>query len=101
MLKVIMAILAIAFFAQRAMADDSVCKPMATLAKMSAEQRDKGLSQDTFLKHLVREGKLDPQDSSAPFVINTVVWVYEENVSAKSAYKQMYEKCRSAFSKKR
>lgn len=88
-------------FTSSVMADDGVCKPMATLAKMSAEQRDKGMSQDTLLKGLVREGKLDPKDSSAPFVINTVVWVYEENISAKSAYKRMYEKCSKAFAKQR
>lgn len=82
-------------------AEDGVCKPMATLAKMSAEQRDKGMTQDTLLKGLIREGNLNPKDSSAPFIINTVVWVYEENISAKNAYKKMYEKCSKAFAKQR
>lgn len=88
------------FFSWNAMADDGVCKPMASLAKMSAEQRDRGMSQDALLKGLAREGKLDQKDSSAPFIVNTVVWVYEENISAKGAYRQMYEQCRKAFSRK-
>jgi formaldehyde-activating enzyme involved in methanogenesis len=94
-------LLALGFPSTAALANDEVCRPMATLAKMSAEERDKGVSQDALLKGLVREGKLDPRESSAQFVIATVMWVYDEKVPAKIAYKRMYAKCESAFSKRR
>ena len=74
---------------------------MATIAKMSAEQRDRGVSQEALLQGLVSNGKLDPRDSAAPFVVNTVVWVYEEGIPSKSAYQRMLEKCRKAFAKQR
>lgn len=101
MLKKILVLAVTIFLTSNTIADDGVCKFMGSLAKMSAEKRDKGISQDTLLKELVREGKLDPKDSAAPFVINTVIWVYEENIPATSAYKKMYEKCNKALAKQR
>ena len=86
-------------FANGAVADDGVCKPLATLAKLTADLRDKGFSQEAVLIKLVREGKLDPNGESAPFVANTVVWVYEEKIPAQNAYKQLYAKCNRAFLK--
>lgn len=95
------ALFALTLFSASAMADDGVCIPMAKLAKMSAEKREQGMTQNELLRGLIREGQLDPKSSTATFVANTVVWVYEENIPAKGAYKQMYEKCHKAFTKKR
>lgn len=88
-----------ALFASSAWSNDSFCKPLATLAKMCAEQRDLGVSRDVLLRRLIIEGKLQAKDPSSEIAFNTAVWVYEENIPAKSAYKKMYEKCNKAVAK--
>ena len=93
MIKMILAILSAPIFFSSAWADDGLCKTMAALAKTSAEQRDAGVARDVLLRRFVQEGKLEKGDSATPFVFNTVVWVYDENVPAKTAYRQMYDKC--------
>ena len=90
-----------ALFASSAWSNDSFCKPLATLAKMCAEQRDLGVSRDALLRQLIIEGKLQAKDPSSEIAFNTAVWVYEENISAKSAYKKMYEKCNKSLAKQR
>jgi hypothetical protein len=84
-----------------ASADDGICKTMASIAKVSADQRDAGVERDALLRRFIQEGKLEKNDSAAPFVLNTVVWVYEEKIPAKTAYKQMYGKCAAALAKQR
>lgn len=101
MIKMILAILSAPIFFSSAWADDGLCKTMAALAKTSAEQRDAGVARDVLLRRFVQEGKLEKGDSATPFVFNTVVWVYDENVPAKTAYRKMYDKCSKALAKRR
>lgn len=101
MFKAILAIVSAITFVSSAWADDAICKTMAAIAKTSAQQRDAGVARDALLRRFVQEGKLEKGDAATPFVFNTVVWVYDENISAKTAYSQMYEKCSKALAKKR
>ena len=101
MFKTILVILSAPIFVSSAWADDGLCKTMAALAKTSAEQREAGVARDALLRRFVQEGKLEKGDSATPFVFNTVVWVYDENVPAKTAYRQMYDKCSKALAKRR
>ena len=101
MFKTMLVIFSTLIFASSAWADEELCKTMAALAKTSAEQREAGVPRDALLRRFVQEGKLEKGDSATPFVFNTVVWVYDENVPAKTAYRQMYEKCSKALAKRR
>lgn len=96
-----LAVLAYSAVSLNAMADDGLCKPLAGLAKLSAEQRDKGVSQEDLMRSLARQGALDPKDPSAPFAVNTIMWVYEERISAATAYRDMLAKCTKAVGKQR
>ena len=101
MVKNLLCSLMLCMTAASAMAEQGICKTMASLAKMSAEQRDAGVPRDALLRRLVQEGKLETGDAATPFVLNTVVWVYEERVPVKSAYKEMQSKCDAALAKRR
>ena len=101
MFKRILLVVSAMTLVSSAWADDGICKTMATLAKTSAEQRDAGIARDALLRRLVQEGKLEKGDAATPFVFNTVVWVYDENISAKTAHRQMYDKCSKALAKRR
>lgn len=80
-------------------ADDSVCRPLAQLAVYAAVERESGKDQTQTFLALVKQGRIDPKSSTAEWAANTVVWVYQEQVSSKSAEKKMLTKCRRAFAK--